>query len=58
MINVQKLDALSSWLVAGAPPQTDFCDTVAEFCKKLTQVGINMDYVTVSGRALIHWSMA
>ena len=52
MINVQKLDALSSWLVAGAPPQTDFCDTVAEFCKKLTQVGINMDYVTVSGRAL------
>lgn len=40
MIDPFKLEALVSWLFAGAPPKADFADTVAELARRMVGAGL------------------
>lgn len=42
-----KLQALISWLTAGAPPQTDYSQTVAELARRIVDAGVDADMIAL-----------
>ncbi|NKB56948.1 MAG: hypothetical protein GKS00_11485 [Alphaproteobacteria bacterium] len=47
MTNSPKLRALSSLLASGAPPRTDFTETVAEIARRLVSMGVEADLIVL-----------
>lgn len=47
VINSLKFQSLLSWLIAGAPPQTDYVATIAELARRMIDVGIEADLIAV-----------
>lgn len=47
MPNDLKIKALLTWLASGAPPQTDYDETIAEFSRRLKSAGVEADVVAL-----------
>ena len=47
MIDPFKFEALVNWLFAGAPPKTEFTETVAELARRMIGAGLPVDIVGV-----------
>lgn len=47
MTSALKTQALINWLASGAPPQTDYTETVAEFARRLVDAGVEADAITL-----------
>ena len=47
MIDPFKFEALVNWLFAGAPPKTEFTETVAELARRMIGVGLPVDMIEV-----------
>ena len=46
-LNERKIATLTNWLIAGAPPRADFCETIAELGRRLNDLGMGADSVTI-----------
>ena len=47
MINALKVQALLNWLASGAPPQTDYNETIAELARRLVGAGVEADIIAL-----------
>jgi adenylate cyclase len=47
MTSALKTQALVNWLASGAPPQTDYAETVAEFARRLIEAGVEADIIAL-----------
>ena len=47
MNNTLKIQALISWLASGAPPQSDYTETVAELARRLLGAGVEADMIVL-----------
>lgn len=64
MTSALKTQALINWLASGAPPQTNYAETVAEFARRLVYAGVEADIITLYqrpknplvGGSRFHWS--
>ncbi|HSG34682.1 MAG TPA: hypothetical protein VLA37_09110, partial [Sphingomonadaceae bacterium] len=45
MTSALKVQALINWLVSGAPPQTDYSETVAELARRMVDAGVDADII-------------
>lgn len=45
MTSALKVQALINWLASGAPPQTDYRETVAELARRLIDAGVEADMI-------------
>ena len=47
MINALKVQALLNWLTSGAPPQTDYNETISELGYRLNDAGVDSDVIAL-----------
>lgn len=47
MLNQLKISALTNWLIAGAPPQDNFADTIAELGRRMNAAGLPVGMLAV-----------
>ena len=47
MVSALKVQALMTWLISGAPPQSDYDDTVAELARRLFDAGVEADILVL-----------
>ena len=52
MINTLKLQALLHWLATGAPPQSDYRATFGELCRRMVDIGVQADLISIYQIAL------
>ena len=52
MINTLKLQALLHWLATGAPPQYDYRATFDELCRRMQDIGVQADFISIYQFAL------
>ena len=43
MVNALKVQALINWLISGAPPQSNYDETIAELGRRLFDAGVEAD---------------
>jgi adenylate cyclase len=52
MVNTLKLQAMLHWLATGAPPQSDYRTTFGELCRRMQDIGVQADLVSIYQIAL------